>query len=337
MKKLKKETTLKNYRDIFEIRNWDTMEETFVDNSDVEVTFLNLSKTEDLFKIRCFLDEDGEVESKEVLYEFGNDGILENKIYNIDAITLLEQIYEEYGEESVDMFLCDLPYTFEGKKRVTANKWDLPIDMDKFWELTTKLLTKTGVVALTATQPFSSYLVMSNTPMFKFEWIWEKDNGSNFVHVKHQPFRVHESTLIFGKAPTTYNKNGLYMEYNPQMTQGSPYKIKRNGDVENLAGFKGRTDTNNDDGLRYPRSVQKFNLERGLHPTQKPTDWFEYLIKTHSKEGGLIVDLTAGSGTTAIASIRSNRKYMVNDLLKKYYDIMVQRIHEENSDDKLKY
>ena len=250
-----------------------------------------------------------------------------NKVFNIDAITLLEQIYEKYGEESVDMFLCDLPYTFKGKARVTANKWDLPIDIDRFFELTKKLLTKDGVIALTATNPFASYLIMNNLDMYKYEWIWEKDNGSNFVHVKHQPFRVHEQVLIFGKSPTTYNKLGNYMCYNPQFTYGKPYVMKRDGsDVENLAGFNGRTDTNNEDGKRYPRSVQKFNLERGLHPTQKPTELFEYLIKTHTNENDLVVDVCAGSGTTAISAIRTNRNYIVNDIEFKYYEIIKNRI-----------
>lgn len=251
-----------------------------------------------------------------------------NRVYNMDAIQLLEQIYEEFGEESVDMFLCDLPYTFKGKARVTANKWDLPINIEKFFELTKKLLKPNGVIALTATNPFSSYLVMNNLDMYKYEWVWEKDNGSNFVHVKHQPFRVHETVLIFGKSPTTYNKAGNYMYYNPQFTYSTPYTMIRDGsDVENLCGFGGRTDTKNEDGKRYPRSVQKVNLERGLHPTQKPTRLFEYLIKTHCPEDGLVVDVCAGSGTTAISAIRTGRKYIVNDIEYKYYNTILNRIN----------
>lgn len=323
-----KKNYLNDYKDFWELRDWRTGEETFVDEDEIEN--LLICDNDELVKVREYFRDEESI-GKEVLFAYGEDTIVKNSVYNIDAIQLLEQIYEEYGEESVDMFLCDLPYTYKNKKRVTANNWDLPVDIDKFWELTSKLLTKTGVIALTATQPFTSYLVMSNPSMYKYEWVWEKDNGSNFVHVKHQPFRVHESVLIFGKAPTTYNKKQIYMEYNPQMVQGSPYKIKRNGDVDNLAGFKGRTNTNNKEGLRYPRSVQKFNLERGLHPTQKPTSLFEYLIRTHTSEGQLVIDVTAGSGTTAMACINSNREYMVNDFDKKYYDIMIQRIYETNN------
>ena len=260
-----------------------------------------------------------------------------NSISQLDAITFLEQIYEDSGDESVEMFLCDLPYTFKGKQRVTANKWDLPIDMDRFFELVSKLLTKTGVLALTATNPFSAYLIYKSIELenskdfkmvnFKYDWVWEKDNGSNFVHVKHQPFRVHEQVLIFGKAPTTYNKAGIYMTYNPQFTYDKPYTMKRDGsDVTNLEGFKGRTDTENIDGKRYPRSVQKVNLERGLHPTQKPTKLFDYLINTHSNKGDTVVDCCAGSGTTAESCINTGRNFMVNDIEQKYYDVMNERI-----------
>lgn len=246
----------------------------------------------------------------------------------------MEQLFEDYGEESIGMFLCDFPYTFKGKQRVTANKWDLPINIDRFFELAKKLIKPTGVIVLTATNPFASYLIMNNLDTFKYEWIWEKDNGSNFVHVKHQPFKVHEQVLVFGKAPTTYNKKQIYMNYNPQFTYSKPYTMVRDGsNVTNLEGFKGRTDTKNKDGKRYPRSVQKFNLERGLHPTQKPTELFEYLIKTYTEKDDIIVDICAGSGTTAISCLKANeddnlnRQYIINDIEEEYYNIAKNRIN----------
>lgn len=255
--------------------------------------------------------------------------IQENKVYNLDAITFLECMYEDFGDESIEMFLTDFPYTFKGKNRVTANKWDLPVNIDKFFELALKMLTPNGVIALTASQPFTSYLVYNHLDCFKYEWIWEKDNGSNFVHTKHQPFKVHESVLIFGKAPTTYNKAEKYMIYNPQFTYHKPYTMKRDGsDVENLQGFGGRTDTVNKDGKRYPRSIQKFNLERGLHPTQKPTKLFSYLINTYTNNGDTVVDCCAGSGTTAISCIETDRNFIVNDIELKYVDIIENRVAE---------
>lgn len=225
------------------------------------------------------------------------------------------------------MFLVDFPYTFKGKNRVTANKWDLPVDIDGFFDIAWNMLTENGAIVLTATNPFASYLIMRHLDKFKYEWIWEKDNGSNFVHVKHQPFKVHEQILVFGKAPTTYNKRQEYMTYDPQFTYNKPYVMKRDGsDVTNLQGFSGRTDTVNKDGRRYPRSVQKFNLERGLHPTQKPVTLFEYLIRTYTNEGDTVVDCCAGSGTTAIACINSGRNYIVNDNEYEYYKLMLERI-----------
>lgn len=273
-------------------------------------------------------------------YQRKSDIIEINTVHQLDAIDFMERLYRNFGKESINMFLVDFPYTFKGKNRVTANKWDLPVDIERFFELASQLLTNDGCIALTATNPFSAYVINKIIEMngndkyrnidlvnFKYEWIWEKDNGSNFVHVKHQPFKVHEQVLIFGKAPTTYNKKQKYMKYNPQFIYAEPYVVMRDGsDMSNLQGFKGRTDTVNKDGKRYPRSVQKFNLERGLHPTQKPTSLFEYLIKTYTDEGDIVVDCCVGSGTTAVAAINTNRNYIVNDIEEKYIKITKERI-----------
>lgn len=121
------------------------------------------------------------------------------------------------------------------------------------------------------------------------------------------------------------------MLYNPQMTEGKPYKVKRKGMTINLATSDDYERTNGEyEGVRYPRTVQKFNLEKGLHPTQKPTNMFEYYIKTYTNENDIVVDCCAGSGTTAISAINSNRKYIVNDIEEKYYNIIKERIHKIN-------
>lgn len=276
------------------------------------------------------------------LYEDFGDFIQKNKVYDIDAITFLECMYEDYGDESIEMFLVDFPYTYKSKNRVTANKWDLPVDIERFFELSSKMLTKEGCIALTATNPFSAYLINTIENMscndkykdidlvnFKYEWIWEKDNGSNFVHVKHQPFKVHEQVLIFGKSPTTYNKAGRYMTYTPQFTEGKPYKVKRSGMTDNLATSANYERTDGDyDGRRYPRSVIKFNVEKGLHPTQKPTALFEYLIKTYTNKGDTVVDCCCGSGTTGVAAKRCGRNYILNDIELKYVTITEKRLIE---------
>ncbi|WP_303982895.1 DNA-methyltransferase [Niallia circulans] len=256
--------------------------------------------------------------------------IEQNKIYNFDAITFLEQVYEEFGDESIDMFLVDFPYTFRGKNRVTANKWDLPVDTDRFFELATKLLTKTGVIALTATNPFASYLVTNHLNWFKYEWIWEKDNGSNFTHVKYQPFKVHEQVLIFGKSATTYTKKGTNMKYNPQYLEGKPYKVNRSGMTSNLATSDGYERTSGVyEGRRYPRSVQKFNIEKGLHPTQKPVSLFEFLIKTYTDDNGIVIDCCAGSGTTGISAMNTGRRFILNDNDPKSISTMERRVRSK--------
>ena len=230
-------------------------------------------------------------------------------------------------DKSVDMVLFDLPYTFKGKQRVTANKWDMPVDDDILFEEYKRIVKEDGVIVLTATNPFASYLIMKHLDLYKYDWVWEKDNGSNFVHVKHQPFKVHEYCIVFGFAPTTYNKGERYMKYNPQFTYSTPYTVVRDGsDVTNLVGFGGRTDTENTDGKRQPRSVQKFNLERGLHPTQKPVSLLEYLIKTYTDEGDTVLDNCMGSGSTGVACINTNRNFIGIELDENYFKIAKERI-----------
>lgn len=258
---------------------------------------------------------------------FEENYIKDNHVYNHDGIDFMHMLYEDYGDESIDMFLCDFPYTFKGKNRVTANKWDLPIDDNKFFELAMKMLTPEGCIALTASQPFASYLVMNHIEYFKYEWIWEKDNGSNFVSVNHQPMKVHESVLIFGKQATTYTKSGKYMKYNPQFTKGKPYEIKRSGMTSNLATSTGYQRTDGEyEAKRHPRTVQKLNCEKGLHPTQKPVKLFELMINSYTDIGDTVVDICCGSGTTAKAAQNTGRIYIVNDNDMNYTDITQKRV-----------
>lgn len=249
--------------------------------------------------------------------------IEDNKVYHMDAIAFMEQVYEEFGDGAIEMFLVDFPYTLKGRNRVTANRWDLPVDTERFFDLAMKLLTDQGVIALTATSPFAGYLTEKHAEWFKYEWIWEKDNGSNFMHTKYQPMKVHEQVLIFGKSPTTYTKKGNNMTYNPQMTEGRPYKVNRSGMTENLATAEGYERTSGEyEGVRFPRSVLRFNTERGLHRTQKPVELFEYLINTYTNKGDFVVDCCAGSGTTAVAAINTGRNFIVNDNDLESIDIM---------------
>lgn len=216
-------------------------------------------------------------------------------------------------DHSIDMILCDLPYG------MTACKWDSVIPLDLLWEQYKRIITHHGVIILTGSQPFTSKLVMSNPKWFKYEIIWEKDNCTNFMNAKKMILKVHENICIFYKSKITYNPQkffkGIYKK-------GKDRIIER-GDVYNN---KKRTDVGSVDGLRYPRSVQRFNSEKGLHPTQKPVKLFEWLIKTYTNEGMIVLDNCAGSGTTAIACMNTNRNYILIEQDEKYFNICQERI-----------
>ena len=214
------------------------------------------------------------------------------------------------NKESVDMVLCDLPYN------TTSIDWDDEIDLKELWELYKPIMKPKGVIVLTASQPFTSKLVLSNPDEFKYELIWEKSNATGHMLAKHRPMKAHESILVFYQAQPTYN---------PQMDTGRPYKWNsKRTDSEHFDNKK--NDLIDNKGLRYPRSVLKFKQERGLHPTQKPVSLFSWLIKTYTNKGDLVLDNCAGSGTTGVACIQTGRKYCLIEKEKKYYDVIMERL-----------
>jgi site-specific DNA-methyltransferase (adenine-specific) len=247
---------------------------------------------------------------------------MKQDILHGDCLELMKDI----TDGSIDMILCDLPYG------TTACKWDTIIPFEPLWEQYERVIKPNGAIVLTASQPFTSVLTCSNLEWFKYEWIWIKNRGSNFASVKKIPIKEHESVLIFYKnAPT----------YNPQMqkrTGGGIDRVKKS--------FKQTRDKISEHGvevkgaewlgeLRYPSSWQKFNCEVGLHPTQKPIALFEYLIKTYTNENDLVLDNTAGSGTTAIACLNTNRQFIVMEKEKEYFDIINKRVSEHISQQKI--
>ena len=225
---------------------------------------------------------------------------------------------KEIESGSVDMVLTDPPYG------TTACKWDSIIPLEPMWEQLKRIIKPNGAIVMTASQPFTTTLI-SNLKMFKYEWIWEKDGGSNFATVKYQPMKEHESVLIFGEGKTTYNQ------------------IKQ----ERIGSRKGKETTTIDSGrsnsvygtqeggkklkvseLRCPRSIQRFNRERGLHPTQKPVALMEYLIKTYTNEGETVLDFTMGSGTTGVAAKNLNRSFIGIEMDETYFNIAKDRISQ---------
>ena len=226
-----------------------------------------------------------------------------SEIWNGDCLELMRDI----PSGSVDMVLCDLPYG------TTQNKWDVIIPFEPLWREYWRIVKPNTAIVLTASQPFTSALVMSQIDCFKYEWIWQKNAGSNFGTVKFQPMKEHESVLIFGKGKTNYNPiMQERSEIGKKILSGKPIiqsgKIKPSDFVSNGALNKGYDPSHLDTIMRVPSSIQKFNRERGLHPTQKPVALFEYLIKTYTNPGETVLDNCSGSGTTAVAAHRTGRK-----------------------------
>jgi site-specific DNA-methyltransferase (adenine-specific) len=222
-------------------------------------------------------------------------------------------------EVKADMILCDLPYG------TTACKWDVIIPFEPLWEQYKRIIKDNGAIVLTASQPFTSALVMSNVKDFRYNLIWNKHKSSSALHAKIQPLRIHEDIVIFSKNKTVYN---------PQMVKGKP-RVDKESKISNGEAFGNNIVTRkyeNKEGLYYPKSIldiSNADQTNKVHPTQKPVALFEYLIKTYTNEGDLVLDNCAGSGTTAIAAIRYNRRYIMIEKEEKYCEIAAKRIETE--------
>lgn len=212
-------------------------------------------------------------------------------------------------DASVDMVLCDLPYG------TTACAWDSVLPYDRLWSEYWQIVKPEAAIVLTASQPFTSALIMSQPKYFRYCWVWEKDQGVNFMLAKKQPMKVHEDVCVFSRKAAPYN---------PQMTDGKPY-ISGKGTSGDVTGNVVKVQTRNE-GTRYPRSVQKFSRQVGRHPTQKPVALFEYLIRTYTNPSDTVLDNTAGSGTTAIAAENAGRKWICIERDEGYAEKAMSRI-----------
>lgn len=247
--------------------------------------------------------------SKEIL------GSLElNRIYQMDCLEGMKLI----PDKSIDMILCDLPYG------TTSCKWDTIIPFEPLWEQYERIIKDNGAIVLFGKQPFTSQLVNSNLKLFRYEAIWEKDKGTDFGNANRKLLNAHENILFFYKKQPTYNK---------QSFAGKPYKRNNNKtNDENDLNF--RNDNSGmwiNQGERTPKTVLKFNRvsadgTKPLHPTQKPVELLEFLIKTYTKENEVVLDNCMGSGSTAIACINTNRRFIGFEIDEKYYKIAIERI-----------
>lgn len=236
---------------------------------------------------------------------------------NNEQVTLLKGdcliLMDNLPDKSIDMILCDLPYG-----TTSRNKWDVVIHTDKLWEQYKRVIRDGGAIVLFSQQPFACDLIQSNRQWFRYEWIWEKPNAAGFLNANRMPLRAHENILVF------YNKLPIY---NPQKTEGKPYRPKSgNTTSTNYGVFSGDYHAENKDGKRYPRDVIKFNGEKGFHPTQKPVALCEYLIKTYTNEGDLVLDNCCGSGSTGVACMNTNRRFIGMELDEKYLQIAKERL-----------
>ena len=217
---------------------------------------------------------------------------------------------------SVDCIITDLPYW------ITACEWDIIIPFDKMWEWFNRVIKDNGAIVLFGSEPFSSMLRISNIKIFKYDWIWKKWRFSNFVSIKHKPWKLHETISVFYKKKPTYN---------PQMTKWEPY-YKKGGRIftNNLLRTKKMvtTETNNISGDRYPVSILEYKQNNCnlINPTQKPVELIEYLIKTYTNEWQLVLDITSGSWTLWVWAQNTNRRWICIEKDEIFYNKSVERL-----------
>lgn len=221
-----------------------------------------------------------------------------------DCIELMADI----PSGSVDMVLCDLPYG------TTACSWDSVIPFEPLWEQYRRVCKPNAAIVLTASQPFTTALIASNMKAYRHSWVWNKRFAGNFATAKRAPMKIHEDVIVFGFKPVTYN---------PQMIErDKPITNGANKCASDSAKFSGNS---RQEGFKkvytekFPESILLHPRERGLHPTQKPVALFEYLIRTYTNPGELVLDNTAGSGTTAVAAERTGRRWICIERDEDYY------------------
>ena len=241
------------------------------------------------------------------------------EMYKGDCLEAMKSI----PDKSIDMILCDLPY------ETTRNRWDKMIDLEKLWEQYERIIKDNGAIVLFAQTPFDKVLGVSNLKLLRYEWIWEKTTATGHLNAKKMPMKAHENILVFYKKLPKYNPikttgHTSVHSYTKHQDDGSNYGKTK-------AGISGGGSTE-----RYPRSVQKFKTDKQketLHPTQKPVELLEYLIKTYTDENELVLDNCMGSGSTGVACVNTNRNFIGMELDNNYFNIAKERIYKAKEGD----
>ena len=234
-------------------------------------------------------------------------------LYNGDCLEVMQQLIDK--NIKVDAVIADPPYG------MTACKWDLVIPFDKFWHYVKLLRNIDSNIIIFSKQPFTTMLNYSNINEYRYEIIWKKQQATNPMCAKKRIMPIHENISIF------YNKLGIY---NPQMRMGFNNYSSFNNDNKQIGEIYGLKSKHRDcnDGSRYPISILEFNnVRKGIHPTQKPVELIEYLIKTYTNENDIVLDPFMGSGTTGVACKNLNRNFIGIELDKNYFDIAKERIN----------
>lgn len=237
-----------------------------------------------------------------------------NKIYCDDCLNIMPDI----SDKSIDMILCDLPYG------TTACKWDVVIPFELLWKQYKRIIKDNGAIVLFGSQPFTTILISSNIKMFRHEWIWKKTKASGFQLANKIPMKGHENILVFYKRLPTYNPQKVFVGIKDRRKT-----YNKTNPSSNFPIASGKGQVRKDDGYRFPVTVQEFSNSdktKRLHPTQKPVALFEYLIKTYTNKGDLVLDNCAGSGTTGVACKNLGRDYILIEKEEKYVEIARNRI-----------
>lgn len=237
------------------------------------------------------------------------------ELYQGDCLEVMDKLIEEGVK--VDAIIADIPYG------TTQNKWDSVIPLDEMWDRLNKLINDNTPIVLFAQTPFDKRLGNSNLEMLKYEWIWRKSKATGHLNSKKMPLKEHENILVFYKKMPTYNPQGLIKKENPTI-RTARYNGSNYGD-------------SNKDAIQeyynYPKSILEFNsIMRVVHPTQKPVDLLEYLIKTYTNENDLVLDFTMGSGSTGVACMNTNRRFIGIEIDEKYFNIAKDRMENPLSE-----
>jgi len=238
------------------------------------------------------------------------------ELHHADCFDILPSI----ADKSIDAIICDLPYG------TTACKWDIVLPFDKLWDSYERIIKPNGVIILFGKNPFTAKLILSNEKLFRYELIWEKTRAGNNMQVCKQPSAIHENILIFYKQQPTYNDIKFKVD--------EKYIDKRksiNNSFYNNGHYSGIMKRKADDGFRHPQSVLPFNSvwEKNMHPTEKPIELLDWLIKSYTNENDMVLDNTMGSGTTGVACINTNRQFIGIEKEKQYFDKAVHKMQKQ--------